>query len=165
MPTSQCSYLHSYYNHICLYSSNSNVLLTSEGCGFHVLFRASLSHLLWDPIPSLPPSSCALNLSLLADSFIFSMWTSISTCPFQQPSILLLLFCWLCYLCLHPPTETSLAVASDCLTVKSKGMFSISPLYSLLVFHDASLPFFLGLVHKIFLCPFCHCSRSRGFCF
>lgn len=30
IPTSQCHCLQTYYNHICLYSSNSNIILTSK---------------------------------------------------------------------------------------------------------------------------------------
>lgn len=148
IPTSQCCCLHTYYNHICLYSSNSNILLTSEGCGFHFLIRASPSHLLWDLIPSLPPSSCTLNFSFRTDSFSFSMWTSISTHSFQQPSVLLLFFCWLCYLCLHPSTETSLSHGGQWLLDYQVQRFIFhlsslfSSLYSMVLLYLSSLVLF-----------------------
>lgn len=137
-PTSQYCYLQTHYDQICFYSSNFDSLLISEGCRFSFLFKVSpficiltlFLHLLWDLIPSLPSPSCTFNLSRSTNFLSLLIWSSISTYPFQQLSILFpFLFCLLCYICLHHFTETA-SIKVACLSVKSRGISFISHLYS-----------------------------------
>lgn len=94
------------------------------------LYPDSFSHLLWDLIPSLLSPSSTFNLSHSANFLSLSVWSSISTYPFQQLSILFpLFFCWLCYIRLHNFTETA-SIKVVCLSVKSRGVSFISHLYS-----------------------------------